>query len=194
MHVSSFLKSAQKCCTVEAGGGSSGHAVRGVCANPCRCGGGGVCAVAACAWCGAGTLGARPAVCQRGRGAIFAGGGATFCDGAAVAPGRGSGSDGGRFAQWWPDGGGGRSLGRANAVGFYRDTAIGAAGRGAGRGLLVDPAGGVARFKCRAQSVAGGILAIGAAPGRSAGTGRSALAGGIVPLALCRPRYMGGAL
>lgn len=194
MHVCSFLKSAQKCCTVDAGGRSSGHAVRGVCANPCRCGGGGVCAVAACARCCAGALGARPIVCQRGGGAVFAGGGAAFCDGAAVAPGRGFDGDGGRSAQWWPDGRGGRSLGRANAVGFHRDTAIGAAGRGAGRGLLVDPAGGCPRSKCGAQPVAGGILAVGVAHPRPAGTGRSALAGGIVPLALCRPRYMGGAL
>ena len=194
MYVCHILKSRQTCPAVDAGRGVACHAVRGFCANPCRWRGGGLCAVAAFAQCRASALGARPFVCQRGGGALSAGGGATVFDGASVTPRRGFGRDGRRLAQWRLGRCGGRGLGCAILSGFYRHAAAGAAGRGDGGGLLVDPARCHARFKCGAQPVAGGVAAIGIARGRPAGTGRCVLAGGFVPVAVHRARHMGGAL
>ena len=194
MYVCHILKSHKGGPAVDTGGSACAHLVRGFCTNPCRCGGCGLCDVATDPHGAADFLGTRPAIGQRSRGTVFAGGEAALCDGASVAPGRGFGRNGGRPAQRWHCCRGGRGVGCAILRGFYRHTAAGAAGRGAGCGVLVDPAGCDPRSKCRAQSVAGGIPAIGAAPGRSIGTGRSALAGGFVQIALCRPRHMGGAL
>lgn len=194
MYVCHILKSPQKYCTVDARRRSSCDVVGGFCAIPCRRRRGGLCDVATDPRAPAHFLGARPAVCERGRSALSAGGGAAFCDGASVTPGRGFNSDGGRPARGRACGGGGRGLGRAIKPRFYRNAAAGAAGRGDGCGVLVDPARGHPRPECRAQPLAGGIAAVCTARPRPACTGRCALAGGFVPVAVCRPRHMGGAL
>lgn len=194
MHVCDTPKSVEKCCTVEAGGGSCLHIVRGACQDGLRCRGGGFCAVATGQQPPAGVLGAGSPVGKGNRRALSAGGGTPVSDGSPVAPRSGFERHGGRPALWWPCCCGGRDLGGTIRAEFYRHPAAGAAGRSARRGVLADPAGGHRRAECGAQSLAGGVAALGAAPRRCAGPGRSALAGGIVPLAFCRPRRMGGAL
>jgi hypothetical protein len=194
MHVCDTLTPQENCRTVEAGGGSSLHIIRGIFPSSGGCWLGWICVVTACPYQPAPFLGAGSFVCQGNRGALSAGGGAAPCHGGVITPRSGFGRNGRRPSQWGACRCGGRDMGRTVLCGFYRDAAFGSACRSAWRGVLADPAGGCARFKCCTQSVVGVVAAIGAASGRSHRAGRSALAGRSVPVALCRPRCMGGAV
>ena len=78
--------------------------------------------------------------------------------------------------------GGGRNIRRSACIEFYRNKAIGVAGRGYAGSLLVDPARGHSRSQRGTGPVARGIAAVCNQPRRYEGAGRSALAGRTVPV------------
>lgn len=162
--------------------------------NRCRGGGGWIRHGAAWSWPRCGSLDSGPAGAARD-GAALSGGAwvaQTSDDGSTFPPRRCDDRHRGRIAVQGAGCGDRRNPGRSCGSEFHHDEEAGASGRGDRRALLADPAGGNRRSQCGARSLADHDASFNDQSRRCARSGRSALAGRVVPLARRAAGGMGG--
>jgi len=172
------------------------YIVRGVPRYRCRCGGSWVHSGPVAAYARPNSVGAGPAVAQRGGAALFGRGRhvAPYYHGRSVACGRCVVGHGRRFAvscSWCCDR---RDMGRSARARFYGNQAAGVTVRGGRCAMLVDPPCCQPGPECGTGPLAYRLVAVGPASARCRVSGRAALVGQSVPVAPIKAGTMGGQL